>query len=170
MKTTSTRLARIIVALAIAVGLAACSAIKLGYNTLPDVAYWWLDGYLDFSEEQAPQARAELARLHASHRQQELPRLIEILARMERLAPGAVSPQQACSFVTEVQGRLQLVANQAEPAAAALAASLAPEQLRHLERKYRSNNDKFRKDWIHAALAQQREKRYEQALERVEMI
>lgn len=169
MKTTS-RLARIIVALAAVVGLAACSAIKLGYNNFPEVAFWWLDGYVDFDDDQSPRARAELARLHGWHRQQELPRYIDILGRMERIAPGPVTPQQACAFVTEVQGRLKLVADQAEPALVALAADLDPEQLGKLERKAKSNNDKFRKDWIHATLPQQREKRYEQMLERLESI
>ncbi|MDB5753369.1 MAG: hypothetical protein JWP65_3790 [Ramlibacter sp.] len=170
MKTTSLRLARIIVALGAVLGLSACSAIKLGYNNFPEVAYWWMDGYIDFDDEQAPRARAELARLHGWHRQQELPRYIEILGRMERIVPGAVAPQQACSLVAEVRGRLKLVADQAEPAVAALAASLTPDQLRHLERKHHSNNDKFRKDWIHAPLPQQKDKRHEQALDRLESI
>ena len=52
MKNTAKRLAGIIVALALALGLAACSAVRLGYANLPDLAYWWLDGYVDFSDEQ----------------------------------------------------------------------------------------------------------------------
>ncbi|QJW85243.1 hypothetical protein HK414_23085 [Ramlibacter terrae] len=170
MNKTSTRLARIIVALVVAVGLAACSAIKLGYNTFDDVAYWWLDGYIDFTDDQAPRARAELDRLHAWHRSGELPRFVEMLQRMERMAPGSVTPQQACGIAGEVQDRLKLVADQAEPAVLALVADLTPDQLRHLERKYRSTNDKFRKEWVHEPLAAQREKRYERMLDRLEMI
>jgi len=168
MKTTSSRLARIIVALAVAVALAACSAIKLGYNSFDDVAYWWLDGYIDFTDEQAPRARAELDRLHAWHRSQELPRFAEMLQRMERMAPGSITPQQACAFAGEVQDRLKLVADQAEPAVLALVADLTPEQLRHLESKYRSSNDKFRREWVHQPLSTQREKRYERMLDRLE--
>ncbi|HEY8360124.1 MAG TPA: DUF6279 family lipoprotein [Ramlibacter sp.] len=170
MKTTSTRLWRIIVALVVAVGLTACSAIKLGYNTFDDVAYWWLDGYIDFTDEQAPRARAELDRLHAWHRSQELPRFVEILERMERMAPGSITPQQACGIANEVQERLKLVADQAEPAVLALVADLTPDQLRHLERKYRSNNDKFRKEWVREPVAEQKDKRYERMLDRLEMI
>jgi len=168
MKTTSTRLARIIVALLAAMGLAACSAIKLGYNNFDEVAYWWLDSYVDFTDEQARRARAELDRLHAWHRSEELPRLVEMLQRMERIAPGTIAPHQACAFVAEVQDRLNLVAAQAEPAVLALAADLTPEQLRHLEGKYRSNNEKFRREWVDQALSAQREKRYERMLERME--
>ena len=163
-------LARIIGVLALAAGLAACSAIKLGYNTLPDLAYWWLDGYVDFSEAQTPQVRDELARLHAWHRSQELPRLVEILERMEQVAPGPVSAPQACAMVGEIQGRLNGVAQQAVPALVALGTTLDAEQLKHLERKYRNNNADWTREWIRPAPAERSEKRVKQALERAEMI
>ncbi|NNU44233.1 hypothetical protein [Ramlibacter montanisoli] len=84
----ATRLPWIILALACSLALSACSAVKLGYNALPSLAYFWLDGYVDFSDEQAPRVRDEIANLHTWHRQQELPRVLELLARMEQLAPG----------------------------------------------------------------------------------
>ena len=84
------RIAAIILVLAASLGLSACSAIKLGYSTLPEVAFWWLDGYVDFQEEQEPDARRELARLHDWHRREELPKLVEILARMEDWNPDLI--------------------------------------------------------------------------------
>ncbi len=54
------RLGRIICLLGLAAALAACSAIKLGYNNIDDVAYWWLDSYVDFSDEQTPRVREDL--------------------------------------------------------------------------------------------------------------
>lgn len=164
------RIAGIIVALALAVGLAGCSAIRLGYNNLPELAFWWLDGYLDFSDEQEPRVRQELARLHAWHREHELPRLAELLVRMEQMAPGPVSRQQACGIVTEFQARLVQVADRSEPAALALADELAPRQFTHLERKYRKTNETFRRDWIEAGAERMRERRYDQLLDRYERI
>jgi hypothetical protein len=164
------RFAAIIGVLTMALALAGCSAIKLGYNTLPDIAYWWLDGYVDFTDAQTPQVRAELAGLHAWHRQEELPRLAEVLGRMEQLAGGPLTAQQACAFTAEVRARLNVVAERAEPAVVALAASVDAAQLRHLERKYRSNNDTWRKEWLELAPAELKEKRFQQALERAEMI
>lgn len=164
------RLAGIILALALSLALAGCSAIKLGYNTLPDLLYWWVDGYADLTDEQEPVVRAELARLHGWHRQEELPRLAEVLGRMERLAPGEISASQACTVVAEVQARLDAVGVAAEGPAATLALSLNAGQLRHMERKFRSNNDKFRREWVDLPLAQQHEKRYDQMLSRLESI
>lgn len=170
MNKMATRLAGIIVALALAVGLAACSAVRLGYANLQDLAYWWLDGYVDFTDEQAPLVRSELERLHSWHRQQELPRFVAMLGRMEQIAPGSITPQQVCGFATEIQQRLQVASEQAEPAILSLAATLEPAQLQHLERKYRRNNQKFRKDWIEVPAAVRKEKIFDQQVERVEMI
>jgi hypothetical protein len=36
--------------------LTGCSAVRLGYNKLPEIASWWLDSYIDFSDAQGPQA------------------------------------------------------------------------------------------------------------------
>ncbi|MBA2675920.1 DUF6279 family lipoprotein [Ramlibacter sp.] len=163
-------LSRIIGVLVLAVGLAGCSAIKLGYKTLPDMGYWWLDGYFDFGGEQASQAKASLARLHAWHRATELPRLAEMLERMERLAPEAIAPQQACAVVDEAYARVWAALEQAEPEIVPIAATLTPRQLRHLQRKYQDKNMAWQKEWIDLPPEEQRDKRYEQLLDRIEMI
>lgn len=164
----STRSVAIILALAAALALSACSAVKLGYANLPVLAFWWLDGYADFSDEQEPRVRDVIAELHAWHRQNELPRVAELLGRIEQLAPGEIPAPQACAIVTEVQARLQATAARAEPAAAALAATLTPRQLRHIARKFRSNNERFQRDWLDLTPGDQQEKRFQQTLERIE--
>jgi hypothetical protein len=167
---TLPRPVRIIVLLALVAGLAACSAVKLGYNSLDSVAYWWLDSYVDFNEQQAPRVREDLERLHQWHRAEELPRLAEMLRAMEQLAPNDITPAQACTFVDEIRARLRALADHAEPAVVTLATSLRPDQLRHMQHKYEKNNEKYSDDWLKLTVAQQREKRYEQFLERSEMI
>ncbi|WP_255429272.1 DUF6279 family lipoprotein [Ramlibacter albus] len=150
--------------------LPGCSTLKLAYNTLPEVAYWWFDGYGDFSDEQAPRVREELARLQAWHRANELPKLAEMLGRMEQAAPGSVTPQQACAFTAEAQARLVAVAEYAEPAAAGLAATLAPAQVQHVERRFAKRNAEWRKEWIDPAPAERQEKRFKQFSDRLESL
>jgi ribosomal protein S30 len=168
--TSLAHFARIIPVLLLALGLSACSAIKLGYGTLPQVAYWWLDGFVDFDETQAGQVRQELGNLHDWHRRNELPRLIEVLERVERMVAADVSAEQACQVVSEVQLRMAAVAERAAPAVGALATTFTPEQLRHLERKYRQRNAKYTSEWIKRSPAERHEKRYEMMLDRIEMI
>lgn len=166
----STRMGGIILALALGLALSACSAVKLGYSSLPNLAYWWLDGYVDFSDEQAPLVRDHLAQMHTWHRQRELPRLVDLLARMEQLAPGEVSPQQACGMVAEVRDRMRAVAAEAEPRIVSMAMSLTGRELRHVQRKFRRNNERYRKEWLDLPPAERNEKRFDQMLERLETI
>lgn len=161
-------MARIIGVLLLAAALGACSAIKLAYNNLPTVSYWWLDGYLDFDSEQSPKVRDELAQLLAWHRQNELPRLAALLQDAQALAPDEVTPAQVCAMADRVRDRLLAVSDHAEPAGTELALSLTTGQLRQLERKYAKNNADYRKEWLDRTPAQVQEKRYDQFLDRAE--
>jgi hypothetical protein len=166
----ASRLGRIIVLLTLAAGLAACSAIRLGYGSIESLAYWWLDSYVDFDEQQGPLVREDLARLHAWHRREELPRIGQMLHRMEELMPGDIRPEQACALVDDLRERGLALAAQAEPAVVALATSLHPEQLRHIRAKYRKTNAKYRDEWLSLAPEDLREKRFDQFVQRAEMI
>jgi hypothetical protein len=166
----ASRLARIIGLLALFYVLAGCSAIKLGYNNADDLVFWWLDSYLDFTDEQAPRVREDLARLHRWHRTSELPQFGLILADMERLAPADITPAQACAFVVRARERLDALAAQAEPAVVTFAMSLSPDQLAHLERKYEKVNADFRKEWVTPPPGEQADKRFDQFVQRSEMI
>ncbi len=166
----SSRLRRIIGALAVAAALAGCSTIKLGYNNIDEIAFWWLDGYADFNDDQEARVREDLQRLHRWHRANELPKFVALLRAMEEAAPADIAPAQACGFFTRVRERLDVLAGQAEPAVVTLATSLAPEQLKNIERKYEKNNSKFRKDWLALNASELADKRVEQFTERSEMV
>jgi hypothetical protein len=163
-------LARIIGLLTLTAVLAGCSAIKLGYNNLDDIAYWWLDRYLDFNEDQSRRVREDLTRLQQWHRREELPEIGIILQRMEQLAPDEVSPAQACSFVPQWRDRLNALADRAEPAIVTLAMALTPDQLVHLERTYQKKIAEYRNEWVDLTQAELWDKRTKQFRERSEMI
>ncbi|WP_413764462.1 DUF6279 family lipoprotein [Variovorax sp. Varisp41] len=162
------KLARIIGVLALAAVLGACSAIRLAYNNLPELSYWWLDGYLDFDGSQTPKVRDDLARLLEWHRRNELPKIAALLQEAEALAPGDITPAQACAMTDRIRDRLLAVSERAEPAGTELALSLGEAQLQQLERKYAKNNADYRKDWLDRSPARVQEKRYDQFLDRFE--
>lgn len=161
-------LARIIGALALGLALAGCSAIKLAYNNLPEVSYWWLDRYVDFHEGQSPQVREELSRLHRWHRTQELDRYAELLRRAEQMAGLEVTAAQVCALVDEGRARLQALADQARPALASIGVSVQGSQLSHLARRYEHTNEEFRRDWIDVSPARRLERRVDQYTDRLE--
>ena len=162
--------ARIIGLLCVCVALCACSAIQLGYNTLPQVGLWWLDGYVDFNDDQQRRARDDLARWHQWHRRQELPKLGGLLEQIEAMAAAPTTADAACAFVPAFRARMASAADFAEPAAVTLALSLTPPQLVHLKHKFDRNNMDYRKDWIEISPRQLREKRLKHDQERMERI
>lgn len=163
-------LARIIGLLSLTVALSACSAIKLGYNTLPQVAGWWIDGYLDLTDDQDQRVREDFARLHQWHRRQELPRIAALLQQTERMVAAELTQQEICAVVPDIRARLLVLAERAEPASVTLALGLSAEQLTHLERKYQKNNREYRKDWVELSAEDLRDKRYKQFVDRMEMV
>ncbi|MDH6592893.1 hypothetical protein M2165_002782 [Variovorax sp. TBS-050B] len=161
-------LARIIGLLLAAAALGACSTVRLAYNNLPELSYWWLDGYLDLDGAQTPKVRDELAQLLAWHRRNELPRVATLLQEAEALAPRDVTATEACRMADRIRERLLAVAEQAEPAGTELALSLGEAQLQQLERKYAKNNAEYRKEWLDRSAAQVQERRYDKFVERLE--
>ncbi|MEB0110255.1 DUF6279 family lipoprotein [Variovorax sp. RTB1] len=158
----------IIAALAFGAVLTGCSAIKLAYNNLPEVAYWWLDGYVDFSGAQTPKSKDDLTALLAWHRETELPKIVAVLQKAEALAPNDITSAQACELVADVRTRLVAAAERAEAPGAALAVTLSEAQLQTLARKYAKNDAEYVKDWVERTPAQQQEKRYDKFLEQNE--
>ena len=145
-----------------------CATMRLGYNNFDDLAYWWLNGYVDFNGAQTPMVRDELTALVAWHRANELPRIARLLERVEALAPGNVTAEQVCAVYDDIRERLLAVALHAEPAATQLALSLGQAQLQTLAKKYAQNNAKFKDKWGDRTPAERLNRRYEEILSREE--
>lgn len=159
-------------------GLQACSTVRLAYNQAPLAAYWYLDDYVDFSEEQKPAVKAALNELHHWHRQTQLPAYIETLQKMQRQMSEPLTPARACEFYQEVQDRLMMSLEGAvrldqSPAASfnlQKLATLDRNQLLNMERKFAKSNVKYREDYLSGSPRQVAEKRLEQAVSRTESI
>ncbi len=185
------KLPAIITLALLALGLQGCSTLRLAYSNAPTAAYWYLDGYLDFNDAQAPAVRSALTQIHRWHQQTQLPAYLQTLSRLQAQVAKDITPEQACSIYTQVQeilvdtgegmaDMLQMAAlhtagNTAarlavsSPAApAALLATLDARQLQHLERKFIKSNAEYRKDFMDGTPARQREKRLERTISRAE--
>lgn len=161
-------MARIIGLMSLALLLAACSTLKLGYGALPEVAYWWLERYVGFEGEQGRSVREDLHRLLAWHRGAELPRIAALLQRLEQQAAADTSAERVCAFEGELRERYLALRNQAEPLIAAHATTLTPAQLEQLERRYERNNRDYERDWLHRTPGEQLDQRLKQVRERAE--
>lgn len=162
----STTLLRIISALLLVL-LTGCSAIKLGYNNAPSLVYWWLDGYLDLNEAQSLQVREGLTTLHTWHRSQALPAYAESLLKIQRLAPGKVSPEQLCAVATEVRGYMQQIGTRAAEPLSVITPSLRPEQFKYMAKQFEKKNKKWREEWLELNADELAENRLKLTVDRV---
>ena len=148
--------------------LPGCSAVKLGYNNAPELAYWWLDGYADLTQAQSSRIREDLARLQQWHRVAELPKVAELLQKTQQLALANTTPEQVCGLFAEIRVRIDALLTQAEPAALALAMDLGAAQIAHIETKFGKTNTQWREDWMEGSLAKRQARRLKTAVERSE--
>ena len=150
--------------------LAACSAVKLAYNQAPDLAYWYLDHYLDFNGAQSVQVKEDLEKLQTWHRRTQLPAYIDTLQRLKQQMPGDVDAGQACEAFADVRGKAMVVFEQAQAAVSQLAGTLSAEQLALLERRFAKGDASYREDFMEASPEASRKKRYKQAVKRARML
>ena len=149
--------------------LSSCSALRIVYNQLPDMTYWWLDSYVDLNDEQSVQLRRDLANLYQWQRTQRLKAYADSLARLRQLASANLTEEQACTVGQDMRAHLQELPAQVDLVAANLARSLSQDQLQHLQRQLDKRDDEWRREWLQISAAEQRKKRLTTAIERSEM-
>ncbi len=162
------RIIGLLAAIAALTLLQACSAVKLAYNNVPELGYWWLDGYADLNEAQSLKVRGELARLHQWHRTVELPRVAELLQKIQQLATLDATPEQVCGLFADARNRFDALASQAEPPAVTIAMGLSAAQLTHIETKFAKTNAEWRDEWSTGNPSERQAKRLKTAVERSE--
>ena len=153
-------------AVSISVIFTGCSAVRLGYNKLPELASWWLDSYIDFSDVQDTQAKAALHKLQAWHRKDELPAIAELLVQAQTLAPQNITPEQACKVWEGAQVRIESVIQEGSRLAAPVVSQLSAKQFKHLEKEWASRNEDWKKKWLQGSPDARLKKRVDLAAER----
>ena len=146
--------------------LTGCSAVRLGYNNLPDIASWWLDSYIDFTDTQGPQAKAALQKLQTWHRKEELPAIAELLVQAQTLAPQNITPEQACKIWEGAQVRIESLIQESSRLAAPVVSQLNAKQLKHLEKEWATRNEDWKKQWVQGTPDSRIKKRVDLAAER----
>lgn len=148
--------------------LQGCSAVKLAYSQVPQLAYWQLNRYLDLSDAQTDRVRSELDQLHQWHRSAMLPQHAKLLQQVQQQLPATVTPEQACRIYDEARMQFDAVWAQAEQRLLWLAPQLSQAQIRTLELQQAQTNVDWKKQWLDTSPEQMREQRYKQILSRAE--
>ena len=150
--------------------LSACSLVRLAYVPAPTLAYWWLDGYADFNDAQAPQVHAAIDRWFAWQRRTQLPAYADWLARLQTEVLADTTPDRVCAQWSEVRQRLEPLFEQALPDLAELAVSLTPQQVQHIARKQETSNQSFRDDYLDSDLTRRQQAALKRTRDRAETL
>jgi hypothetical protein len=160
---------RVLCTLLLAMTLASCSAIKLTYNNGDTLAYWWLNGYLDLDSEQSQWVKKEIDELFRWHRRTQLRDYAQLLANGQRQLARGLTHDDLVSDWRDIRARSELLAFKALPELADLARSMRPEQIAQMEKKFRKNNDTYRKKWIEGDAQERREVRFKENMKQFEL-
>jgi Family of unknown function (DUF6279) len=133
--------------------LAGCNALRLGYSNGPQLAWWWIDGYFDFSREQAPKVKRGIEQWFEWHRSTQL---ADYAALLEKAAVQVTEPTPA--------------ADKAATLAAELLPALAEPQIKHLEQRYTRINAERREEFLQPKPADRMKASMERAIKRIEMV
>lgn len=160
---------RLILALVAGLLLQGCSAVRLGYGNADSLARWWIDQYLDLAPEQDALSRERLARLVAWHRKTQLPDYVALLHQGKAFAAGQPTANDALALSDSVIRRVRVLAEQATPDVADLAATLTPAQIDRMAARFAEKNADLAKEMRLAdGEAAQNKERYKRVLERAE--
>lgn len=147
-----------------------CSALRLSYNQGPTLAYWWLDGYADFSPEQAPRVKSALTDWFAWHRATQLADYAQALAAVRVLAVNPVTAAQVCREIEAWQQRFQRAFDQAVPALATQLRTLSVAQIDHLEKRQAAKHAERVADHLQGDPAERQKAAFQRALDRAETL
>ena len=150
--------------------LAGCNALRLTYSQAPALAHWWIDGYLDITDEQEGPLKEGLADYYRWHRSNQLPEYAALLQRAQAEALQPVTPQQVCGWMAEGRRRAEIALKHGIPTALPLIRTINADQLRHLERKFGKSNREFRDEHLQSDPKERRKAAVKRVRERAEMM
>ena len=148
--------------------LGSCSMLRMSYHQGPQLAWWWLDGYLDFEHEQIPQAKEAIRHWFDWHRGTQLPHYAAKLTELSEHINDTVTSDEVCGWYDTVRHTFTPALNHAVQLGAPLTRRLSEAQLRHLEQRYDKNNEEFRGDYLQPTLESRQKASIKRTIKRFE--
>jgi hypothetical protein len=170
--TGSRRLAQILLracaVAACAAALAGCNLLYLGYSQLDTYASWMVDEYFDLDLRQKQEFRTRFDRLHAWHRYEQLPDYAVFLADTKTRLDRGPTQADFLWVVGGVQERYRTIMRRSANDAAAVLATITPEQLDTLQRQFDKDNKRFVREYrLAESVDDQRQAAVRRTLKRV---
>jgi hypothetical protein len=151
-----------------ALALAACSAVRLGYNHADTYVLYSLNDYLDLSDEQEALARQRASALLAWHRETQLRDYAAFIEASRARLEGPITANDVIEFNQALNARLIAIGDRVAPDLAQLALSLKPEQIDRLEKRFVESTVKARRELVRATARESLDERVQKTADRAE--
>lgn len=146
----------------LACAINSCSLVNTFYGNAPEVMRWWLDDYFDFTSSQKTVLDPALHRLHAWHRQQQLPEYIAILQDLKSAAnKEQISSDEACQKIDRVKASMSALQLAFIPVIIEVAPLLSDQQLAYFKQKLSKRANKWKDEWWQESTEAQIDARFE---------
>jgi len=148
--------------------LTGCSTLRLGYDNGPTIAWWWLDGYMDFDATQSPRAKDAVRQWFTWHRRTQLPDYALQLASLQAEALEPVTAARACQWTELARERAWAAIDGALPLAQPVLAASGEAQWQHLAQRYAKGNAELRSDFVQPDASERTKASVKRTIERAE--
>lgn len=129
--------------------LAGCTGIKFTYNNLDWIVPWYVSDFIELTDDQEDQFEHEFEQLWKWHRQEELPKYVELLQEIEAsVANSTISLEKLVDYQDRTRGLYQTVAIKVVTEGNDLMASLSDEQVDDIREVIHSEIEEF-EEYIH---------------------
>jgi hypothetical protein len=123
--------------------IAGCSALRIVYSQADHILAWRADDYFDFDPHQKQEFNARIERLLEWHRRDQLPEYANFVNTAVGKARPGLGREDVVWFIEGFKARYRVIVNRGIPDAAELLATLQPEQLAVLQKRWDKDNRKF---------------------------
>ncbi|SEQ94351.1 hypothetical protein SAMN05421690_100416 [Nitrosomonas sp. Nm51] len=125
-----------------------CSIVRFGYDRGPYLAWWWLDGYVDFDRDQKPLAKQAIHDWFDWHRSAQLPAYAAWLSGVRSRLDNPLTAEQVCRWSEDLQNIIAPAFDYAAQLGTPVVLSLGEAQWQYLEQRYAKSNDKLRSKYL----------------------
>jgi len=157
---------RTVSVLAICASLASCSATRVAYDNADTALRFMVPSYVDLDAAQTEDLRLRIAQFHRWHRVNELPAYAELMRSASQRAARGITAEDVAWGLANVRAHYRRLGAKAAEEAAPVLATLAPDQVAGIERKFAANNQKFAGEYLVSDDAKRRRAQARRVLER----
>lgn len=147
--------------LACLLGLTACSGTTFVYNRLDTILPWYVDDYVELNASQERQLEEILRPFLDWHRQQELPRYVELLNQVDSSLDREVTPAELANIYDEMQVAWLRLEQESLDGLLELGESLSDAQVQEFLAYMWKRQDEYEEEYLTRSGSEYREEIYE---------